>query len=56
MMPDPKRDARILAMLRRGFAPKEVAFRMKLASVAVVYEVLRKNSMKAYNLRRRNAC
>jgi|GEM_PF-5121022 len=47
-----KRDTRIIAMLRRGLAPKEVAFKMKLQSVGVVYELIRRSKLNAYVLRR----
>ena len=53
---NPKRDSQILRMLHRGLAAKEVAFKMKLTSTSVVYEVLRKNNIKACGFRRRNAC
>jgi len=52
MSENPKRDAKIMRLLRRGFAAKEVAFRMKLQSAGVVYELLRRNNLKACVLRR----
>ena len=53
---NPKRDARILAMLRRGYLPKEVAFKLKLSSASIVYELLRSNRLSAYSFRRRSVC
>jgi len=49
---NPKRDAKILRLLRRGLAPKEVSFKMKLKSVGVVYELIRRSKLNAYVLRR----
>ncbi len=48
----PKRNAKILQLLRRGLAPKEAAFKMHLKSAKVVYELLRRNKLNAYVLRR----
>ncbi|MFA5162104.1 MAG: hypothetical protein WC421_07645 [Elusimicrobiales bacterium] len=52
MSKNPKRDAKIVRLLRCGFAAKEVAFKMKLQSAGVVYELLRRNNLKACVLRR----
>lgn len=52
MSMNPKRDARIIALLRRGLMPKEVAFKLKLKSVGVVYEVVRRGHFNIYVLRR----
>ncbi len=47
-----KRDAKIIAQLRRGLLPKQIAFRLKLKSVLVVYETVRRNNLNLYVLRR----
>jgi len=47
-----KRDTKIIAMLRRGLLPKQIAFRLKLKSVLVVYETVRRNNLNLYVLRR----
>lgn len=50
-----KRNAKIVHLLRHGFAAKEVAFKMKLKSVKVVYELLRRRRLNAYVLRRESS-
>jgi len=52
MSMNPKRDARIIALLRRGLVAKEITLKMKLQSVGVVYELLRRNGLKVCVLRR----
>jgi len=49
-----KRDAKIISQLRRGLLPKQIAFRLKLKSVLVVYETVRRNNLNLYVLRREN--
>jgi len=47
-----KRDAKIISLLRRGLLPKQIAFKLKLKSVCVVYETVRRNNLNLYILRR----
>ena len=47
-----KRDAKIIAQLRCGLLPKQIAFKLKLKSVLVVYETVRRNNLNLYVLRR----